>query len=168
MGSSGAVTRRTVVVGALAGVAATALAGCQGPRWYPSDISPDEYVLRSVITEKERMIARYEATVAAGDGPMDLLERLLDDHRAHVEALRVRLPEEPGRTPEDSAPSPGPSPEPVPETPLGVGELRVAEQSAAESRGRQVERLTDSGLAQLLAAVGACEAGHTRLLAEAR
>ncbi|QBI55581.1 ferritin-like domain-containing protein [Streptomonospora litoralis] len=163
----GAVSRRTVVVGALAGMAAAALSGCQGPRWYPSEISPDEYVLRAVITEKERMIARYEASTAAGQGPADLLERLAGHHREHAAALRERLPERPGRpTPEAEASPSGPSPAPVGEDPVPVSGLEVAEESAAASRSRQLARLTDSGLAQLLAAIGACEAGHARLLSE--
>jgi len=164
----GALSRRTVVVGALAGVAAAALSGCQGPRWYPSEISPDEYVLRSAITGKERMIARYEATLADWDGPADLLERLVGHHREHVAALRKRLPERPGRQPEGGPdPTSAPSPAPVPDEPVTVAGLEVAEDSAAASRSRQLARLSDPGLAQLIASIGACEAGHARLLSEA-
>ncbi|GAA1760893.1 MULTISPECIES: ferritin-like domain-containing protein [Streptomonospora] len=165
----GAVSRRTVVAGALAGIAAAALSGCQGPRWYPSEISPDEYVLRAVITEKRRLIARYEAGVSAGDGPVDLLERVLGHHRDHLAALRERLPERPGREPEapETEKSPGPGPAPVGDEPVPVSGLRVAEQSAAASRARQLARLSDSGLAQLVASIGACETGHARLLSEA-
>ncbi|MUL42099.1 hypothetical protein FZ103_13080 [Streptomonospora sp. PA3] len=148
-------------------MAAAALSGCRGPRWYPSEISPDEYVLRSAITEKERMIARYEASIAAGEGPIGLLERLLGHHRDHVAALRERLPERPGREPEASPSPSGPSPAPVGDDPVPAADLQVAEQSAAASRARQLARLSDSGLAQLIASIGACETGHARLLAEA-
>ncbi|MDT0301461.1 hypothetical protein [Streptomonospora wellingtoniae] len=168
----GAIRRRTVVAGALAGIAAAALSGCQGPRWYPSEISPDEYVLRAVITEKRRLIARYEAGVSSGMGPVDLLERVLKHHRDHLAALRERLPERPAGEPEAAAeaeesPDPGPSPAPVGDEPVPVSGLRVAEQSAAASRARQLARLSDSGLAQLVASIGACETGHARLLSEA-
>lgn len=164
----GAVNRRTVVVGALAGITAAALSGCQGPRWYPSEISPDEYVLRSAITEKRRLIKRYEASIAAGDGPADLLKRLVGHHREHVAALRKRLPEQPGRPrgEESGEGSPRPGPAPVGDGPVPVEDLRVAEQSAAASRARQLTRLSDTGLAQLVAAIGACETGHARLLSE--
>ncbi|MFD0774216.1 hypothetical protein ACFQZ2_09795 [Streptomonospora algeriensis] len=163
----GAVGRRTVVVGALAGIAAAALSGCRGPRWYPSEISPDEYVLRSAITEKRRLIKRYEVSIAAGDGPTELLERLLGHHREHVAALRERLPDRPGRAHGEKSPSPSPGPAPVGDEPVPVEGLRVAEQSAAASRSRQLARLSDSGLAQLIASIGACETGHARLLSEA-
>ncbi|MFC3999427.1 hypothetical protein ACFOVU_26180 [Nocardiopsis sediminis] len=162
----GAVSRRTVVVGVIAGLAAAGLSGCQGA-WYPSEISPDEYVLRGVITDKTRMIARYEATIAAGEGPVGLLERLLADHRAHLDALRGRMPDHGGQEPEEPEYSPGPSPEPVPDEPVSVAGLRVAEQSAAGSRILQTARIGESGLAQLIASVGACEAGHVHQLAEA-
>ncbi|MDA8371727.1 MAG: hypothetical protein M0026_17935 [Nocardiopsaceae bacterium] len=164
----GAVSRRTFVVGAITGLGAVALSGCQGRGWYPSGISPDEYVLRGVITEKKRMIARYEAAVAAGDGPVELLERLLADHRRHLAALRDRLPDHGGDAPEPAAErSPEPSPAPVSGGEVSVSGLRVAEESAAGSRGPQLSRILDPGLAQLIAAVGACETGHAHLLSEA-
>ncbi|GAA4916387.1 ferritin-like domain-containing protein [Streptomonospora salina] len=164
----GAISRRTAVAGALAGIAAAALSGCRGPRWYPSEISPDEYVLRSAITEKRRLIQRYEASIAAGDGPAELLERVAGHHREHLAALRERLPEKPGRPRDADEESPRPSPEPVGDGPVPVEGLQVAEQSAAAARSRQLARLSDSGLAQLVASIGACETGHARLLAEAR
>jgi hypothetical protein len=164
----GSVSRRTFVAGAAAAFAAAALGGCQGPRWYPSEISPDEYVLRGAIAEKERMIARYEATVAAGEGPSDLLERLLGDHRTHLEALRSRLPDDAGDEPRAAEDSPGPSPEPVPGDPVPTEGLRVAEDGAAGARVRQAGRVADPSLAQLLAAIGASEAGHAHQLAEAK
>ncbi|ASU86137.1 hypothetical protein CDO52_09635 [Nocardiopsis gilva YIM 90087] len=153
-------------MGAIAGLATIGLSACQGRRWYPSEISPDEYVLRAVITEKERMIARYEATVAAGEGPVDLLRRVLDDHKSHLAALRERLPspDERGGKPEESVSSPSPTPDPVAETAVSVASLRVAESSAAGARGRQSADVSDAGLAQLIASIGACELGHAHLL----
>ncbi|WP_461001058.1 ferritin-like domain-containing protein [Streptomonospora sediminis] len=162
----GAISRRTVVVGALAGVVTAGLSGCGGPQWYPSEISPDEYVLRSAISQKRRMIKRYEASIAAGDGPVGLLERVLGRHREHIDALRGRLPEQPGRSPGGEASPSGPRPAPVGGEPVPIAGLRVAEQSAAASRARQIARLSDSGLAQLIASIGACETGHARLLSE--
>ncbi|RCV48331.1 hypothetical protein [Marinitenerispora sediminis] len=165
-----AVSRRTVVVGAIMGLAAVGLAGCRGAQWYPSDISPDEYVLRGVITQKERLVARYQATIAAGEGPTDLLRTLLADHERHLTALRERLPAgaEPdgAAAPEPSGSPADPVPDPVPETALSVAALRVAESTAAGARGRQLGEVSEASLAQLLASVGACEAGHALLLAQ--
>ncbi|GAA2008341.1 hypothetical protein GCM10009799_40010 [Nocardiopsis rhodophaea] len=166
---AGAVSRRTVVIGAIAGLATIGLSACQGRRWYPSEISPDEFVLRAVITEKERMIARYEATVDAGEGPVDLLRRFLGDHKSHLSALRERLPtqDERGGRPGMSVTSPSPTPGPVARTAVSVAALHVAETSAAGARGRQSAKVADGGLAQLIASIGACELGHAHLLAEA-
>lgn len=89
----GCVSRRTVL-GATAAVGAVGLAGCGGTEWYPSDVTPDVYVLRAVVREKERMIARYEAAVAEGTGPVELLERFLEHHLSHLDALLESLPED--------------------------------------------------------------------------
>ncbi|MFC7329529.1 hypothetical protein [Marinactinospora rubrisoli] len=162
-----AVSRRTVVVGAIMGLAAAGLTGCRGAQWYPSDITPDEYVLRGAIAQKERVIARYRATIAAGGEPPDLLRllrTLLANHERHLDALRERLPAD--SAPEDDAATAGPTPDPVPETALSVAALRVAETTAAGARGRQLADVTEASLAQLLASVGACEAGHAQLLAQ--
>ncbi|GAA3765067.1 hypothetical protein HDA32_001257 [Spinactinospora alkalitolerans] len=162
------VSRRTVIAGAIAGLAAVGLSGCQGARWYPSEISPDEYLLRGAIAEKERIVARYRATISAGRGPVELLERLVGDHERHLGALRDRLPEreEEPRGGATGAPEAGGAPEtaPEPDAPVPVPALRVAEEAAAASRARQMTEVADSGLAQLFASVGACEAGHAHLL----
>lgn len=165
----GAVTRRTLIVGAITGIAAAGLGGCRENRWYPSDITPDQHILRGVINEKTRMITRYEDAVSAGKGPVELLERLLDHHRHHLEVLRDRLPEHgDARQEEAAAPqaSPSASPDPVPDAPLSAADLRVAEESAASARGRQSSRISESGLAQIIAGIGACETGHAHMLSE--
>lgn len=162
----GCVSRRTVL-GATAAVGAVGLAGCGGTEWYPSDVTPDVYVLRAVVREKERMIARYEAAVAEGTGPVELLERFLEHHLSHLDALLESLPED---APSPSAePSGGPSsPEeaPVAETAPGTAALRVLEAAATGARLDQAGAVTDSALAQLISAIGACEAGHAHLLAQ--
>ncbi len=160
-------SRRMVLTSTFTALIAMAVSGCQGSRWYPSEVSPNEYVLRSVIAGKKRTVARYEAALERDEGPTDLLERLLGHHRHHLEALRERLPDHgndepwaPESSPQASAPS-DPDPGAV-----SVTALRVAEESAAGERPRQLTALTDPGLAQLIAAVGACEAGHAQLLKE--
>ncbi|WP_236700704.1 hypothetical protein [Allosalinactinospora lopnorensis] len=160
----GALSRRMVIAGAIAALTAANLSGCQGERWYPSEISPDEYVLRGTIAGKKRTIARYEATLEAGEGPAELLERLLVHHRHHLRALRDRLPDHGTDEPWDPENSPDAVPDPG--SPVSVSGLRVAEESAAGERPRQLAKISDPGLAQLIAAVGACEIGHAHILKE--
>ncbi|WP_047871399.1 hypothetical protein [Nocardiopsis sp. RV163] len=164
----GSVSRRTVL-GATAAVGAAGLAGCGGTEWYPSDVTPDVYVLRAVVGEKERMVARYEAAVAGETGPAELLERFLEHHLSHLDALLDSLPED------APSPSAGPSGEPsspeeapVPETAPDTAALRVLEAAATGARLDQASAVTDSALAQLISAIGACEAGHAHLLARER
>src|SRR5690606_40007683 len=80
----------------------------------------------------------------------------------HLAVLRDRLPERDGPEPEVSA---------LPETPPPAATdragLRMAEEGAVANRLRQLSEVTDPALAQLLASVGACEAGHVHLLSEA-
>lgn len=166
---NGGVSRRTVLGAAVAGAAAAGLAGCGTSEWYPSDVTPDEYVLRSVIREKQRMVARYETAIAEGTGPADLLERLLGHHLTHVDALVEALPEDASpRTPADLAEG-GPS-SPPEEPPAGAAldaaALRLLESAATSARLDQAGAVADPGLAQLISGIGACEAGHAYLLAQ--
>ncbi|RNL82715.1 ferritin-like domain-containing protein [Halostreptopolyspora alba] len=158
---------------AIAALTVTGASGCRGSRWYPSEVTPNEYVLRSVIAGKKRTITRYETALANEDGPTDLLERLLGRHRHHLETLRERLPEHgndepwaPENSPDASTSSgPDTAAETAPAS-VSVSGLRVAEESAAGERPRQLPKLTDPGLAQLIASIGACEAAHAHLLKE--
>ncbi|WP_201294851.1 MULTISPECIES: hypothetical protein [unclassified Nocardiopsis] len=159
----GCVSRRAVL-GATLAVGTGALAGCGRVEWYPSDMTPDTYVLRSVIRDKERMVARYEAALAGGSGPADLLRDFLEHHLSHLDALTEALPEEePAPAEEASEPEELPPPEGVPDT----AALGVLEAAATSARLDQAGAVTDPGLAQLISAVGACEAGHAHLLARA-
>ncbi|OOC55181.1 MULTISPECIES: ferritin-like domain-containing protein [Nocardiopsis] len=164
----GCVSRRTVL-GATAAVGAGVLAGCGGTEWYPSDVTPNEYVLRSVIREKKRMVARYEAAVAEGSGPPELLGRFLEHHLSHLDALLEALPEGSAPTPpvEGAGASPSaPEEDPALDAVPGAGGLGVLEAAATSARLDQAGAVTDQGLAQLISAIGACEAGHAHLLAE--
>ncbi|WP_017571501.1 ferritin-like domain-containing protein [Nocardiopsis halotolerans] len=159
----GCVSRRTVL-GATAAVGAVGLAGCGGGDWYPSDVTPEVHVLRAVIREKERMVARYEAAISEGVGPRDLLERFLEHHLAHMDALLESLPED---VPPVASASPSATEEPPPDTAPGTAGLRVLEAAATSARLDQAGAVTEPGLAQLISSIGACEAGHAHLLAEA-
>ncbi|TDQ52140.1 ferritin-like domain-containing protein [Actinorugispora endophytica] len=156
-----ALNRRTVLGGALAAAAALGLGGCRGADWYPSEISPDEYLLRSAIAEKQRLIARYAALLDNGRSTdPELHEAFRSHHERHLAVLRERLPEHGG-----GEPSPSASPEARPD-PDERG-LRVAEEAAAANRLRQLGEAADPALAQLFAGIGACEAGHAHSLPEA-
>ncbi len=156
-----ALSRRAVLAGgALAAVLGAS--GCRGSDWYPSEVTPDEYLLRAAIAEKERLVARYTAAIDAGAvRDPGLCEELRGHHERHLAVLRDRLP------PRDTEPEVSASPgAPAPEATDEEG-LRLAEEAAAANRLRQLGQATDPALAQLFASVGACEAGHVHLLSEA-
>lgn len=179
----GDVSRRTVlgvtVTGfAMTGVAAASavgVSGCGTADWYPSDVTPDVSVLRSLIREKERMVVRYETALEHGTGPDELLERLLEHHVTHLDALLNALPEGVGThdvdaneadaepTEEPEAPREDPALDAV----LDVAGLRALAAAATSARLDQAGVVTDPGLAQLISGIGACEAGHAHLLARA-
>lgn len=158
-----ALNRRTVFGGVLAAVAALGVSGCRGSDWYPSEISPDESLLRSVIAEKRWLIARYTALLDGGRGDDPALyEEFRTHHERHLAVLRERLPGL-GATASDPSASPDAFP-----TPDGdVQGVRMAEKAAAANRLRQLGEVTDPSLAQLFASIGACETGHAHLLSEA-
>ena len=163
----------TVKGAALAAVAAGStlgLSGCGTADWYPYDVTPDVFVLRSLIAEKERMVTRYERALAEGVEPATLLEGFLAHHLAHLDALLAALPEGVGpRAPEEEAaasPRAGSEPAEPSDRPLDAGGLRLLEAAAASARLDQAAAVADPGLAQLVSAIGACEAGHAHLFDE--
>lgn len=172
------VSRRTVLGVTVKGAAVTALAagstmassGCGTTDWYPYDVTPDVYVLRSLIAEKKRMVARYELALADAVEPTGLLEGFLEHHLAHLDALLSALPEGVGPQAPEEESEDGPTSmedEPAePSSPLDVAGLRVLEAAAASARLDQAAAVTDPGLAQLVSGIGACEAGHAHLFDE--
>ena len=170
----GNVSRRAVLgvtaTGVVAASAVVGLGGCGTADWYPYDVTPDVSVLRSLIREKERTVARYEQALADGAGPGDLLEGFREHHLAHLDALLEALPEGvgPSAGPEDPDTAEGSvQAETDPGPPLDTAGLRLVEAAAASSRLDQTAAVTDPGLAQLVSAIGASEAAHAHLLDEA-
>ncbi|RKS05176.1 ferritin-like protein [Nocardiopsis sp. Huas11] len=161
------VNRRTVLGAAAAGAAAVGLSGCGGAEWYPAEVTPDAYVVRAVLREKERMVTRYETAIAGGAEPAELLGRLLEHHLTHADALAEALPDDADPSPE-AAPDASAVEGPALDTPLTAADLLVLESSATAARLDQAAAVTDAGLAQLICGIGACEAGHAHLLDEER
>ncbi|MEU7746404.1 hypothetical protein [Nonomuraea sp. NPDC049158] len=145
-------SRRAVLAG---GAAAAALSGCGAsdtpqPSPTPSD-DPERALLRQLIADKEHTIALYSVLIAGG---ATKLTPFRDRHQAHLDALRKRLPGGP-TTPSASATAPAPK--------TSLSRLREAERRSAALRVRQLAGVSPQ-LAQLIAAIGACEAAHVLAL----
>ncbi|GAA4157186.1 hypothetical protein [Actinomadura keratinilytica] len=154
---------RRAVLGGTAGIVFPALGGCGRAPAAPPALDPELMILVGAITAEHDLIALYEAVRGAH---ADLAERIapaLAHHREHLAVLRRHYVPGSGRL---ASPAPAPSPvaQPVPGDRSGaLAVLRRAESQAAAARVAEVER-AGPGLAQLLASIGACEAGHAAAL----
>jgi hypothetical protein len=174
------VTRR-----ALFGLAtAAALTGCARKR-RPQEPrpQPDVAVLLGAIGAEERLIALYESTRTTHPDLARRLDPMLAHHRDHLTVLRRHyVPgtrEEETDDGEAAGPRPGRQATPAPNAGgqdgrdgatvaprsrrRAVAALRSAERRAAAARSADVTRVS-AGMAQLLASIGACEAGHAAWL----
>ena len=153
--------RRRSVLAVAGAVVPLLAAGCKGvgglgtlprPR-------PDVAVLRAAIGTEQALIDRYRSALAASPALKDTLDPVLDQHLAHLAALRSRLIG-PAATPRPARTSP---PAAAGQAAIGLSALASAEQAAA---GAQVSRLATASpsLAQLLASISASEASHAALL----
>jgi hypothetical protein len=152
-----AMTRRAV----LGGAAVVALGGCAqaDPRIPPP--KPDVAVLTGAIAAEERLIALYQAARNAVPGLAGRLDPALAHHREHLAVLRRHyLPGTGGVT---APPVPVPPPTVPADDDHVVKLVRDAESEAAAARLADVARVAP-GMAQLLAGIGACEAGHAAAL----
>jgi hypothetical protein len=147
-------TRRAV----LGGAALAALAGCttETPAPPPGP-GPQAQLLMGALQGEAALIALYDAVLAAHPGLRTRLGPLRDHHSRHLAVLRHHLVRA-GAVPAPPRP---------PAVPAGqaraLGALRTAEHRAAAARADEVRRAAP-GLAQLLASIGACEAGHAQVL----
>ena len=179
-------TRRLVLLGA----AAASLAACTGDdrpppvtEGSPSRPEPDA-LLRAGVAEAEReLLALHRATVRTHPALAALLAPFSARHRRHLEAVEESGPmatqQSSTAAPSGTAPSgsanassaptasasaPGGTPV-VPVDPAqALAAVRIAERAAAEARVADCLRSEDPELAELLAAVAACEAAHDVLL----
>lgn len=153
-------SRRTLLGGA---VSAAALGGCaeKGPR-VPAPL-PDVAVLTAAIAAEQRLVALYEAALRAHPGLGKRLNPVLAHHREHLGALRRHYI--PGTEKVTATASPAAPPEVPGKESQVLGLLRRVEGEAAGARVNDVQRVTPE-MAQLLASIGACEAGHAAMLTE--
>ncbi|MQA85524.1 MAG: hypothetical protein GEV03_13065 [Streptosporangiales bacterium] len=167
-------TRRALLGGSLSLVAACGPLG----RADSPDLGNDRElaILRRAINAEEALIARYKDATGRYPHLEARLAPIVAHHRQHAAALRRRLPPGVTPTPSESPPgrfagrSPGASPvrvpAPLPDSPeLALEALGSHERALATARIKQL-RDVSAPLAQLLASLGASEAGHTVLLAE--
>lgn len=155
--------RRVIAAAGLVAVAGVTLAGCRGSDWHEEPVSVDESALRSAITAKQRLIARYDVTQAQGgadgiDDP-DTLDSLLQRHHTQLETLQERLPER-----DDTEAIEEPTLGPDPQAALSAAALAVAERSASAHHAQLATQARDPALAQLLSSISASEVGHAWIL----
>ncbi|MEV4256306.1 hypothetical protein AB0J52_24360 [Spirillospora sp. NPDC049652] len=166
---AGAPSRRALLGGsaALALPALPLLGGCRAVRPAKADTAALP-VLVAAITAEQELVARYEAARSAHSDLAWLLDPVLAHHRSHLSVLRRHYvpgsgnrADEGGRIPAAAQVAPPPG-----GTPAVLAELRRAETGAAARLTAAVAKV-DAGLAQLLASIGACEAGHAEALGRA-
>lgn len=154
-------TRRAAMSGGFAAALAS-LTGCTsvGPTDIPTP-GPDVSLLTGAIQSEAALIALYEAVLAAHETLADRLKPLHDHHTRHLAVLQRHYV--PGTNTGTATPSPH-APATSPDSESGaLAALRSAERKAAAARADEVVR-AGPGLAQLLAGIGACEAGHAQAL----
>lgn len=138
------------------------LAGCESPSAQDLTPGPEVSVLLGAIADEERLISLYEQVTTAYSGLSSAFTDALRDHREHLAVLRRHYVPGTGRataTPSVSKTALEPPAGPDEAVPV----LRAAERAAASARAADVAGVP-AGLAQLLASIGACEAGHATAL----
>lgn len=140
----------------------------------PLPPSPDDHLRARVVAAEHALLARYAATAEAYPELAEDLAGFADRHQRHVDAVQATAPpptaDAGDGTPAAATAEPAPAPPtaggpPVPaDADAAVHALRDAESVAAAERLDDCLDAHDSGLAQVLAGVAACEAGHDALL----
>lgn len=153
-------TRRAV----FGGVLALAVSACRPLRSAQRPtVSPELKTLRRAAAHEESLISRYEAVRRRHPRLASRIDPIVDEHRAHLAALRAQVT--PSPTPSESE-----TPPPKDETPSApadrseaVKALAAQERAASDARIRDLDTAPPF-LAQVLASIGASEATHAALL----
>ncbi|MCO5974505.1 hypothetical protein [Actinoallomurus soli] len=155
-------TRRAAMLGGSAAVLAT-ITGCTtvGQAQAPPP-GPEVSVLTAAIQNEAALIALYEAVLRTHRSLADRLKPLHDHHTQHLAVLQRHYV--PGTNTGTATPAPRPAVTAPGSESRALAALRSAERKAASARAEDAVR-ADPGLAQLLACIGACEAGHAQSLA---
>jgi hypothetical protein len=150
------------MLGGSAAVLATATGCTSAGRADAPAAGPEVALLNGAIQSEAELIALYDAVLAAHSGLSGRLKALRDHHVQHLTVLKRHYV--PGSVTGTTTPAPRPTAT-APEGEMrALGAIRSAERKAAAARADEVRRASP-GLSQLLAAIGACEAGHAQDLA---
>jgi hypothetical protein len=173
--AAGAVSRRAVLGGGAA-LTVPLLNGCGGDGSDASDQNAGRATANAALTlligamsAEQELIALYEAARDAHESLARHLDPPLAHHREHLAVLRRHYVPGTGERANEGGGIPRPrSSEAAPdEASEALARLREAEATAASARVAEVAKAAP-GLAQVLASIGACEAGHAAALALAR
>jgi hypothetical protein len=145
---------RRRLLGAAAGTATTALAGC-GPSHHEPAPHPSTDVLRPLLDEAVALVAAYDRAVLAQPGLGARLTPLAADHRAHAAEIARLI----GTSVPSAAPSAGASANPGDV----LTRLRSAEQAAQRTAATVCIRAA-GGRATLAGSIAACRATHAEAL----
>ncbi|HEY2672668.1 MAG TPA: hypothetical protein VGJ07_20130 [Rugosimonospora sp.] len=153
---------RRAVLGAVVG--GVALAGPVGCGWLSrkGEASSKPSPLAPTLAGTLALIDRYTATIAAQPTLADKLNPLLNDHRAHVTALRAAMGAAASTGPAPGSPSPTAA---VPDDPAGaLAAVHAAEQAARDAAVSNCLAAAPR-YASLLGSIAACRACHLEVLA---
>ncbi|WP_233617542.1 MULTISPECIES: ferritin-like domain-containing protein [Actinomadura] len=156
----GGVRRRALLGGALAlPLLSGALTGCAAEAAAPVRGMPA--LVRAIAAEQD-LIATYEAARAAVPGLAGEIDPVLARHREHLRVLKAHHVPGSGDRRHEGGRIPPPGARPVPSgRDAALAALRRAEGESAAARAADTAD-AEPGLAQLLASIAACEAGHAR------
>ena len=142
-----------------AGALPLALAGCSAKAAPAGDVP----TLAGAIASEQNLVASYEAAVAAAQSAETWLAKrlrpVLAHHREHLAVLRRHYVPGSGDRAHEGGAIPSPSAIAVPRGGGALSALRDLEERAAMARTAEAAKAAPE-LAQLLASIGACEAGH--------
>lgn len=160
-------TRRAVLAGATAALAAPLLSACTEAGGREAPRLPDDVVAADRAAYRERrLVAAYDAALLLAPQLTDRLAPLRADHAAHLDALGV--PEAPAPTAAAPTTSASPAPVTAPPLPPEPGALLAAladlERRTATVHGSAAV-LGGRGVGAVLAALSASEASHAEALA---
>ncbi|MER7547110.1 ferritin-like domain-containing protein [Actinomadura sp.] len=150
-----AMPRRALLLGGGAALVLPWLSGCAAEAAPRRDVS---VLVRAMASEQE-LIAAYGAARSAGSAPAGRLDAALAHHREHLAVLKRHYVPGSGDRADEGGAMPGPSPAPAVPGGSVLSWLRGLEDRAARARTADAAA-AGPALAQLLASIGACEAGH--------